>query len=125
MQVVNSETNNAIKEWSLPSSLSELQQVDEVDVIKELLSLFRTDTIVRLQSLSDALSHQDYARVKKEAHGIKGSSGQLGAASMAVLCQRIESLATENMAADLTILTATLNSEFERTWQGMAVYLDV
>ena len=61
MQVVNSETNNAIKEWSLPSSLSELQQVDEVDIIKELLSLFRTDTIVRLQSLSDALSRHDYA----------------------------------------------------------------
>ena len=113
-----------MKQWCLPPSLSELQQGGDLEIVKELLSMFRTDTEVRLQSLSDALLRQDYTQVKRDAHSLRGSSGQLGATSMAALCHRIESQADAKVSADLVILTKALDNEFERTWQGMALCLN-
>jgi histidine phosphotransfer protein HptB len=56
----------------------------------ELLGAFKTDTEARLQRIRAALETADVARLRSEAHTIRGSAGQIGAETLAEVCQQVE-----------------------------------
>ena len=60
------------------------------DTVLEVLALFRTDTALRFARMRDGLSAADLPGIRAQAHAIKGSAVQVGARSLAALCQRIE-----------------------------------
>lgn len=74
----------------MPETLQMLVREGEGAAVAEILQDFQTDTAQRLDVLRQALAERDSTRVKAQAHAIKGSAGQIGASSLAALCQRIE-----------------------------------
>lgn len=70
--------------------LRKFQQTGEADFITELIDLFLTDTAVQLASLRVAVSNDNVPEVRRLAHLVKGSSGNIGAGGMAELCQEME-----------------------------------
>jgi HPt (histidine-containing phosphotransfer) domain-containing protein len=97
--------------WTLPEELRLLAESDE-DLVNEVLSVFQSDTADRLRKLRAALEAGDRQAVKNQAHAVKGSAGQVGAACVSDLCRRIESQALTADASVLHDLTGQLETAF-------------
>ena len=76
--------------WSLTADLREIAAAD-AGMLPELVSLFIDDSTVRLRALTSACFRQDFTVVRAQAHSLKGSALQMGAASLASLCAALES----------------------------------
>ena len=90
--------------------LKKFQQADEPDFVTELIDLFLEDTAVQLESLKVAVSKNDVTEVRRLAHLVKGSSGNIGAVGFAELCQEMENL--EVALGTRQTLLARLEEEF-------------
>ena len=91
-------------------ALKKFQQADEPDFVTELIDLFLDDTAVQLESLKGAVSTNDVTEVRRLAHLVKGSSGNIGAVGLAELCQEMENL--EGAMGTRQTLLARLELEF-------------
>ena len=105
--------------WVLPDELKQLAETDEA-LIEEVLSVFRTDTAERIGRMQEAVDRGDFAAVKAEAHTLKGSSGQVGAAAVSALCRQIEQRAPEGDAATMQELVAQLQKAFDSVCREMS-----
>jgi HPt (histidine-containing phosphotransfer) domain-containing protein len=70
----------------------QLQEIVECDpgMISDLFSLFVEDSAARLRILSCACTNGDFKIVRAQAHSLKGSSLQIGAAGLGSLCAALE-----------------------------------
>ena len=75
---------------SVIQDLRDLQSPGEPDILQELAGIFAQDTPNRLCSLKDAVARHDAPELRRVAHSLKGSSGNLGARRLAAACARIE-----------------------------------
>ncbi|HKB65577.1 MAG TPA: Hpt domain-containing protein [Pyrinomonadaceae bacterium] len=96
--------------------LKKFQEADEPDFVTELIDLFLEDTAVQLESLKVAVSKNDVTEVRRLAHLVKGSSGNIGALGLAELCQEIEKkdLGTFAHDSDGQTLLLKLEEEFRQ-----------
>jgi len=63
---------------------------DDLEIIEEILELFRTITPEILESLEKAADEGDLETVRKSAHSLKGSTGNIGAKAMQESIRNIE-----------------------------------
>jgi HPt (histidine-containing phosphotransfer) domain-containing protein len=89
---------------------------DEIDPdgVRAALDMFFTDTpgcIALLRKLSCA---QDRARIKDEAHRLKGAAGTFGLAQLSELARTLEGAAMTMTAQDYEDLLDRLDASFER-----------
>jgi two-component system sensor histidine kinase/response regulator len=76
--------------WELPTTLRQLAECGDAELVEELIAMFQTDTSARLEVLRHAVAAQDYTVVSAEAHTIKGSAMQVGANRLADCCRQME-----------------------------------
>jgi HPt (histidine-containing phosphotransfer) domain-containing protein len=107
--------------WQPNETLSELVAAGFAEAVAELIQDFRQDTAMRLNRLRMALHLGELVAVRKEAHSIKGSALQMGAAEVATLARRIEAAeAINGVYSDFE----RLESALEESYQGMRAYLE-
>jgi HPt (histidine-containing phosphotransfer) domain-containing protein len=104
--------------WVLPEELRQLAETDE-GLVKEVLAVFRSDTAERIARLRASLERGDTAGVKSEAHALKGSSGQVGAAGVSTICRQIELQISSSETAAVKDLVAQLQAAFEAVCRDM------
>ena len=75
--------------WLMTPELQELVECDP-DMIRELFSLFLEDSAARLQILGGACNDGNFRIVRAQAHSLKGSSLQMGAARLGALYAALE-----------------------------------
>lgn len=63
------------------------------DDLAELVHAYLRDSVDRLTQLERAFAGADWEQVRRQAHGLKGSSSNLGAFSLVSCCQQLENLA--------------------------------
>jgi HPt (histidine-containing phosphotransfer) domain-containing protein len=80
---------------SVMSGYERLQADGEPDLIVELIDLYLADVPLRLTAMRDALYQRNWLQVKREAHNLRGSSGNLGAVGMAAICEELERTVSE------------------------------
>ena len=71
-------------------SLRQLTIPGEPDVLIEVLTLFRQDAPRRVERLRNALAVGNIEEMRRAAHSLKGSAGNIGARSMVDICRQIE-----------------------------------
>src|SRR4051794_18512238 len=86
--------------WTPPGQLRELAVLDEM-LLPELIRTFEEDTALRLERIRSAAVAGDRDRLRSEAHTIKGSASQMGAATVAELCREIEHKCSTLSVTDL------------------------
>src|SRR5450432_439947 len=99
------------QDWSPPASLLEAASDDD-GLIDDLIEAFSTDSEDRIRLMRKALatpnsppnSPPNFAKVRFEAHTIKGSARQLGAGALAEACEDLEML-----PGDERLIAARLN----------------
>jgi HPt (histidine-containing phosphotransfer) domain-containing protein len=105
--------------WALPEELRQLAESDE-DLVNEVLSVFQSDTADRIRKLRAALDQGDRQQVRHQAHAIKGSAGQVGAAGVSELCRQLELYALTGETPVLLDLTARLEVSFADVCRAMS-----
>ncbi|GAB1261997.1 Hpt domain-containing protein [Aurantivibrio plasticivorans] len=70
-------------------TLEMLKDVME-DGFNDLIMTYLTDSEVRVAALAEAIESRDSEAVRREAHSLKGSSGNIGATGLAGLCLVVE-----------------------------------
>ena len=98
---------------SVLGAYREFQQPGEPDFVTELIDLFLDDTTSHLKGLREAVSKNDGDEIRRVAHLLKGSSGNIGAGPMATLYEELEERRDLEIGDALTLL-ARIEIEFER-----------
>lgn len=88
--------------------MSEELDTDNLNMLKdllgerfdELIETYISDTDLRLSRLKSAFAEGDLAIVSQEAHGIKGSSRNIGANPLGHLCELVEYQARDGKLQD-------------------------
>lgn len=79
--------------WKIPEDLVAMAQSGGTEMIAEVFTVFQEDTACRLNRLRTAVLNRDCSVIRQEAHSIKGSAAQVGAALIASKCREMEQLA--------------------------------
>lgn len=102
-------------------TLNMLKEVME-DGFVTLLETYIQDSKVRIDDIRSALAAGDGETVRRAAHSLKGSSGNLGANRMAALCLDVENKGREGQLDGLDIDLSTIETEYKKVssiMQGM------
>jgi signal transduction histidine kinase/DNA-binding response OmpR family regulator len=100
------------------NKLCELRELMGVE-LPGLLSAFLLDASTRLAELHEALHRDDRAALKHAAHGLKGTSDNLGADVFSVLCFELEKEAESLSSADVLLRLEKLKSEFSQLGEAI------
>jgi len=84
------------------------------DLIVELIDLYLEDARRRLAVMKLSLTTSSWLSVKREAHSLRGSSGNLGALQMALICDEIEGLESPDPFPSIEALLGCLEQELEQ-----------
>jgi len=79
---------------------------------EELITTFNTDCGKRLDRLGEALPLLDFSVIRHESHGVKGSSRNIGANSLAELCGELETKAKNEEAEGMQPLFTAIQQKF-------------
>ena len=85
----NSSTSPSL-DLSVLKCFESIQIEDEPDIIVELIDLYLEDVPRRFDLMRSAISEGDRSAVQRQAHTMKGSSGNLGAQGIAQICDQLE-----------------------------------
>lgn len=105
--------------WTLPESLQELAECGEKEMVAEVLTLFRSDTVSRIQVLRTAVEAGDRVLTRAQAHSLKGSAVQVGAMALAEACRELE--LTAETRPDLFSPLAEIESQFDAVSRVIAL----
>ena len=89
------------------------------DKFIELIEVYLSDSEIRIQKIEKAFDDGDTNTLANEAHGLKGSSRNLGANDVASICEVLE---TESRAGKLGDKVQTMAS-IEKTFAAVAAQL--
>lgn len=99
---------------ALLTSFEELQTEGEPDLVVELIGLYLEDASAKIAGLREALTTSDELTLRRLAHCLRGSSGNLGAHRMAALCEELERVDGNDLRRKAGELLTGLELEFER-----------
>ncbi len=116
---------------SIPSlDISVLHSFDDpemsADLVNELIEIYLMETTRLLDLIQSDLTAHEWSLVKRNAHTIKGSSGNLGLLRMARLSEELEygahtqdtaTVLLDQMKQEFEIVGQTLNDELKRRKQ--------
>jgi two-component system sensor histidine kinase/response regulator len=95
-------------------SYTEFQVEGEPDLVVELIDLYLEDARVKMCGLREVLAEADGAALKRLAHSLKGSSGNVGARAVVTLCEQLERMDCDASFEKAGELLIRLGFECER-----------
>jgi len=95
------------------NSYRELTNEGDNDFLNEVIDIFLENTPPLIHDLKNAVHAGDTRVFQKLAHKLKGSSSNLGALSMAKLCEGLERLGLQSKVDGSTQIMSELESEFQ------------
>jgi CheY-like chemotaxis protein/HPt (histidine-containing phosphotransfer) domain-containing protein len=106
-----SQTETSTTAADVTARLKEFQLEVGEQVANSIVELFLEDSLARLDLLQKAVERKDFADLKREAHGLKGSSGNVGAKRLADLCAELEIKAHTEDLIEVIVLLAKIEAE--------------
>jgi HPt (histidine-containing phosphotransfer) domain-containing protein len=108
--------NNAGEDESIDAEVHDnlrcLQTPGEPDILTELIDLFLADAGARMSILKQAAASGDAKTIRDEAHAIKGGGGNIGAAKLTRLANRLETCAGD--IVESRFIVSEMEAEFEK-----------
>lgn len=103
---------------------SRLRDVYEDDTagMLELYDLMLKNGAMHLDKLDAAIRERDCEGVRKAAHSLKGSSGNVGAMPLSRLAAQVEDAARDEQWDKITELSGGLRPAFERVSEAVATF---
>ncbi len=100
-------------------SIQSIARDDSLDLLNELIELFLSSSLKQIREMELALEVADPSKLYRPAHGLKGSSGQMGAVRMQQICGSLEALGRAGTLKGVAALIEELKAEMERVRQDL------
>lgn len=94
-------------------TLNMLKEVME-DGFVTLLETYITDSGARIDAMRAAIEAADSDAIRRAAHSLKGSSGNLGANQMAALCLNVENSSRDGKLDGLDLELIKIEEEYKQ-----------
>ena len=104
----------------IQTRLAELEPDLGAEMLRVIIDLILEDVPPRLDRLRDAVACQNPVETEREAHSLKGSFANIGAAALAKTCARIEDQAEAGNLEN----AAELLDELQTNWPMLVSFLD-
>jgi|GEM_PF-5051852 len=101
--------------------LNELREL-LAENFNELINRYIADSQSRFNTLQTAISELNFKVIYYEAHGIKGSSRNMGANILAEIMARLEALGQGQTAQGLAEVFADAQAEYARVVTGLEAF---
>lgn len=107
-----------------PIDLEYLNQISEgdTDFELELLQVFVEDTLEHLEASRQAIATGDYNQLAREAHHMKGASGNVGSQAMQLLATELEHQAKQSSGDKASETLVQLEVHLAQVQTFMASY---
>jgi HPt (histidine-containing phosphotransfer) domain-containing protein len=107
------------------SKLATLQELKhgQSRLLPHLIRLYLQEVPAQLAALREAVAQGDSVRVEDLAHGLKGSSAQLGATRMRRLCTALQEAGSRSNLGQAAGQVADLQREFVRVRAALEAVL--
>lgn len=102
------------------SSLKEL--LDEK--FSQLIQTYLEDGSRRMALLKEAVADNNFEGIRQEAHGLKGSSRNIGANPIAELCAQLEIMGRDHLGEGIEQQFASVEQEFAAVSAELERYLN-
>lgn len=99
---------------SVLAGYEKIQLAGEPDLVIELIDLYLDDAPRRVAAMHRSAALSDWQSVKRAAHGLRGSSGSLGAVEVGLICSEIEGAEFESPCPSISMLLSRLERGLER-----------
>jgi two-component system sensor histidine kinase/response regulator len=99
--------------------IENLRELGGSEMISELAEMFLDDARSDLRTLREAVEESDARSVERVAHTLGGSSGNMGATRMAVICAELQNVGTSGDLGHAAELLYRLEEEFGRVHQAL------
>lgn len=96
----NIEISSSIDRSAL-DAIRALQSEEEPNIVRELITIYIEDSNARLAEMRKTVSVGDPVQIRRAAHGLRGSSANLGARTLADLCAQLEDSPVVARASEL------------------------
>jgi HPt (histidine-containing phosphotransfer) domain-containing protein len=93
-------------------TLRNLTPPGEPDVLKEILQMFLQEVPPRIERLRNAWSAGNIEEMRRAAHSLKGSAGNIGAQALHAVCTELDAKGRTGELADTGVLVDALGVEF-------------
>jgi HPt (histidine-containing phosphotransfer) domain-containing protein len=90
-------TANLTVDLSVLTNFDEAQSDGEPDLIVELIDLYLEEASKLLAAMREAVAKKDELPLKRAAHSLRGSSGNLGILQMALMCREVEHMKSDDI----------------------------
>lgn len=77
-----------------------------------LLETFINDSVIRIKTVAEAVATQDPDAIRRAAHSLKGSAGNMGAVRLALICKSLEELGANGMVQGARLLLEEMQNEY-------------
>lgn len=104
--------------------LNELREL-LAENFNELINRYIADSHMRFNTLQLAIAQLDFKVIYYEAHGIKGSSRNMGANTLAEIMGRLEALGQEQSAQNLSEIFSDAQAEYSKVLIGLESFRSV
>jgi two-component system sensor histidine kinase/response regulator len=91
------------------------------DFVTKLIDRYLEEATSRLADLKEAVERSDANALRLAAHGLKGTSGTVGAKGMAIICEELEKLARSTALDRTSALVTALEDEFKRVRDALHI----
>ncbi len=103
-----------IVDMTVLACLEEVQMEDEPDLIVELIDLYLDDAPHQIALMQKAVAEAEEKTLRRTAHGLKGSSANLGVRRVAALCEELERADCHDSFEKACLLLDRVEQEFTR-----------
>jgi two-component system sensor histidine kinase/response regulator len=108
-KIISSELKNSIFDWD---GLLHRLMGDE-DLAKEIIDDYLKQIPLNFNAVKEALNKQDVLLIKREAHMIKGASGNVGALALQKIAEQIEIASEEKDLIRAEFFVSKLDEQYE------------
>lgn len=77
-----------------------------------LLETFINDSVIRIKTVAEAVAAQDPDAIRRAAHSLKGSAGNMGAVSLSLICKSLEELGASGSVQGASVLLEEMQNEY-------------
>jgi signal transduction histidine kinase/DNA-binding response OmpR family regulator/HPt (histidine-containing phosphotransfer) domain-containing protein len=102
-----------------PTVLASLHEVMDADAINSFIAMFTQNTTHGISHLREACAAGNTETVRATSHGLRGSSGTVGAIRLTDLLQELETLAGNNHLQGVDPLLDRIDAEFANVQQAL------
>lgn len=99
---------------SVVDELLSLCEDGDPELLLDLIGMFLEDGPAKVSAVVEGLEEQDFDKMERASHSLKGSAGNLGAVALQETCEQIQNASRSHELSAVSGLSTQLRAQFDQ-----------